>query len=154
MNQSLEKLEINVYQLAQKFETLIGENRRLNEEINRLKLEQEQQKREHETAVDELSEALLVQVGKLKDDLQSKIDSIANSKGPVNSGDTTYININTMMIGEDDNSSGWWSAFSDYFTIPTNKLLHLEFINHTTGANNWNNWNGNAFFSSRRLIIR
>lgn len=74
-------------------------------------------------------------------DLQSKIDSIANSKGPVNSGDTTYININTMMIGEDDNSSGWWSAFSDYFTIPTNKLLHLEFINHTTGANNWNNWN-------------
>lgn len=74
MNQALDKLEINVYQLTQKFETLIGENRRLHEEINRLKLEQEQQKREHETAVDELSEALLVQVGKLKDDLQSKID--------------------------------------------------------------------------------
>ncbi len=80
MNQSLEKLEINVYQLAQKFETLIGENRRLNEEINRLKLEQEQQKREHETAVDELSEALLVQVGKLKDDLQSKIDVLTTEK--------------------------------------------------------------------------
>lgn len=74
MNQALDKLEINVYQLTQKFETLIGENRRLHEEISRLKLEQEQQKREHETAVDELSEALLVQVGKLKDDLQSKID--------------------------------------------------------------------------------
>ncbi|MCP1660275.1 hypothetical protein [Neisseria perflava] len=80
MNQSLDKLEINVYQLAQKFETLLGENRRLNEEIGRLKLEQEQQKREHETAVDELSEALLVQVGKLKEDLQSKIDVLTAEK--------------------------------------------------------------------------
>ena len=31
--------------------------------------------------------------------------------------------------------------FSDYFTIPTNKLLHLEFVNHGSGVNNWNNWN-------------
>ena len=44
MNQSLNNLEINVYQLVQKFETLVSENRRLNEEIDRLKLEQEQQK--------------------------------------------------------------------------------------------------------------
>ncbi|WP_416191369.1 hypothetical protein [Neisseria sp. CCUG12390] len=80
MNQALNQLEINVYQLTQKFETLIGENRRLHEEINRLKLEHEQQKREHETAVDELSEALLVQVGKLKEDLQAKIDSLTVEK--------------------------------------------------------------------------
>ena len=80
MNQALDQLEINVCQLTQKFETLIGENRRLHEEINRLKLEQEQQKREHETAVDELSEALLVQVGKLKEDLQAKIDSLTAEK--------------------------------------------------------------------------
>ncbi|STZ76986.1 hypothetical protein [Bergeriella denitrificans] len=80
MNQSLEKLEISVYQLAQKFETLIGENRRLQDEISRLKLEQEQSRREHEAAVDELSEALLVQVGKLKDDLQSKIDLLTEEK--------------------------------------------------------------------------
>ncbi len=80
MNQALDQLEINVCQLTQKFETLIGANRRLHEEINRLKLEQEQQKREHETAVDELSEALLVQVGKLKEDLQAKIDSLTAEK--------------------------------------------------------------------------
>ena len=80
MNQSLDNLETSVYQLTQKFETLIGENRRLNDEISRLKLEQEQQKREHETAVDELSEALLVQVGKLKEDLQSKIDALTAEK--------------------------------------------------------------------------
>jgi len=80
MNQSLDTLEVSVYQLAQKFETLVGENRRLNEEIDRLKLEHAQQKREHEAAVDELSEALLVQVGKLKEDLQGKIDNLNAEK--------------------------------------------------------------------------
>lgn len=80
MNQSLNNLEINVYQLVQKFETLVSENRRLNEEIDRLKLEQEQQKRQHDAAIDELSEALLVQVGKLKEDLQSKIDNLTAEK--------------------------------------------------------------------------
>lgn len=76
MNHSLEKLEASVYQLTQKFETVVGENRRLNDEIARLNIEQEQQKGEHQAAVDELSEALLVQVSKLKEDLQAKIDSL------------------------------------------------------------------------------
>ncbi|WP_107928583.1 hypothetical protein [Neisseria animaloris] len=83
MNQSLDKLEISVYQLVQKFETQIGENKRLqqeiaclHDEITRQKLAQEQQKNEHEAAVDELSEALLIQVNKLKDDLQGKINSL------------------------------------------------------------------------------
>lgn len=80
MNQTLNSLEINVYQLVQKFETLLSENRRLTEEIEQLKLEQQQQKREHEAAVDELSEALLIQVGKLKEDLQSKIDTLTEEK--------------------------------------------------------------------------
>ncbi|WP_243349440.1 hypothetical protein [Parabacteroides sp. FAFU027] len=72
-------------------------------------------------------------------DLLSKIDSIANSKP--NTGDTTYVTINNAIVGNEDNSSGWWTAFSDYFAIPSNKLLHLEFINYGSGANNWNNWN-------------
>ena len=71
--------------------------------------------------------------------LQSRIDSIAAAKP--NTGDTTYVTIATAIVGAEDNSSAWWTAFSDYFTIPTNKLLHLEFINHTSGVNNWNNWN-------------
>lgn len=72
-------------------------------------------------------------------DLQSKIDSIANSKSKT--GDTTYLTITTAIVGAEDNSSAWWTSFSDYFTIPTNKLLHLEFVNYGSGANNWNNWN-------------
>lgn len=72
-------------------------------------------------------------------DLQHRIDSIAAAKP--NTGDTTYLTIATAIVGAEDNSSGWWTAFSDYFSIPANKLLHLEFVNHGTGVNNWNNWN-------------
>lgn len=72
-------------------------------------------------------------------DLQDRIDSIANSKP--DTGDTTYINITTTIVGAEDNSAAWWTSFSDYFTVPTNKLLHVEFVNYGTGINNWNNWN-------------
>lgn len=44
-------------------------------------------------------------------------------------------------VGATDNSSGWWTQFSDYFRMPENSSLHLEFTNHTSGAGNWNNWN-------------
>src|SRR6188768_3449822 len=74
-------------------------------------------------------------------DLQHRIDSIAAAKAGVDTGDTTYLNIATAIVGAEDNSAAWWTAFSDYFAIPTNKLLHLEFVNHGTGVNNWNNWN-------------
>ncbi len=74
-------------------------------------------------------------------DLQARIDSIAAAKAGQNTGDTTYLNIATAIVGAEDNSSGWNTVFSDYFTVPTNKLLHLEFVNHGSGAENWNNWN-------------
>lgn len=74
-------------------------------------------------------------------DLQSRIDSIAAEKAKHATGDTTYLDIATTIVGAEDNSAAWWTAFSDYFTIPANKLLHLEFVNHGTGVNNWNNWN-------------
>ncbi len=74
-------------------------------------------------------------------DLQSRIDSIAAEKAKHSTGDTTYIDIATTIVGAEDNSAAWWTAFSDYFVIPSNKLLHLEFVNRGTGVNNWNNWN-------------
>ena len=74
-------------------------------------------------------------------DLQSKIDSIAAAKASMDTGDTTFLTIATAIVGAEDNSSGWWTVFSDYFAIPANKLLHLEFVNHGSGVNNWNNWN-------------
>jgi len=73
-------------------------------------------------------------------DLQSKIDSIAAANN-VDRGDTTTITINTAIVGAEDCSSGWWGAFSDCFEVPANKLLHFEFVNHSSKGNNWNNWN-------------
>lgn len=43
-------------------------------------------------------------------------------------------------IGAEDCSTAWWTEFSDYFTIPAEQNLHLEFENHTNGVGNWNNW--------------
>lgn len=50
-------------------------------------------------------------------------------------------NVSTVNVGAEDNSNAWWSAWSDYFAIPANKTLELNFENHTSGINNWNNWN-------------
>ncbi|ASP17520.1 hypothetical protein HMPREF9120_00270 [Neisseria sp. oral taxon 020 str. F0370] len=77
MNKPLDKLEARVYQLSQKFETLLSESRKQQLENVRLKAEQKRKDDQHQAAVDELSEALLVQVGKLKEDLQSKIDALS-----------------------------------------------------------------------------
>lgn len=74
-------------------------------------------------------------------DLQGRIDSIAAENAQNTTGDTIYLNIATPIVGAEDCSSPWEGAFSDYFMIPANKLLHLEFVNHSSGVNNWNNWN-------------
>lgn len=51
------------------------------------------------------------------------------------------ITLETTTVGATDNSTPFWEGFSDYFQIPSNLSLHLGFINHTSGAGNWNNWN-------------
>ena len=55
MNEHLEKLEARVYQLTQKFDTLLGENRKQQIENVRLKAEQKRRDDQHQAAVDELS---------------------------------------------------------------------------------------------------
>ena len=72
-------------------------------------------------------------------DLQHRIDSIEAAKP--NTGDTTFLTYEKTIIGAEDNSTAWNGAHSDYFKIPANKLLVLEFINYGTEADNWNNWN-------------
>ena len=58
-------------------------------------------------------------------------DVYANSNVPVT--------INS--IGTSDCTAGWWTSFSDYFQIPGEYELKLNFTNHTSGGANWNNWN-------------
>ncbi len=49
--------------------------------------------------------------------------------------------VENAIVGALDNSTAWWSVFSDYFTIQPNLALHLGFNNFTSGGGNWNNWN-------------
>ena len=44
------------------------------------------------------------------------------------------------VLGEDDNSTGWWGAHSQDITVPAGKTYTTRFKNYTSGANNWNNF--------------
>lgn len=46
----------------------------------------------------------------------------------------------TTTVGAEDNTTNWWSAFSDYYTLAPNKTLKLKFTNYTGKAENWHNW--------------
>ncbi len=76
-------------------------------------------------------------------DLQNKIDSIQHVKDSLAAlqGDKQTIEIATAIVGAEDNSSGWWTEFSDYFPLPQGKRLVLEFYNFGKGVDNWNNFN-------------
>lgn len=74
--------------------------------------------------------------------MQDQIDSIADAKSSsATSGDTTFVTLTSTAIGLSDCSAGWWTYFTQSFEIPTGQLLHLEFVNHTAGAGNYQNWN-------------
>jgi hypothetical protein len=46
----------------------------------------------------------------------------------------------TTTVGLVDNTSPWWSAFSNYTTVIGTGYFHYKFVNYTNGVNNWNNW--------------
>ena len=45
-----------------------------------------------------------------------------------------------QIVGLEDNSTAWWTAFSDYYTIPANQTLHVEFTNYSNMQQNYFNW--------------
>ena len=45
------------------------------------------------------------------------------------------------LVGEENNSSAFWGAFSPYYTIPAGKTLELQFKNYSSQAFIYNNWN-------------
>lgn len=44
-------------------------------------------------------------------------------------------------VGNENNTSGFFAEKSASYAIPAGKVLHLEFTNYGSRANNWNNWN-------------
>lgn len=46
----------------------------------------------------------------------------------------------TNMIGAEDNSTAWWTIFSDDFKVSTGETKSISFTNYTNKANNWCNY--------------
>ena len=44
------------------------------------------------------------------------------------------------VLGEEDNSTGWWGAHSEYINVPAGRTYSTRLRNFTSGANNWNNF--------------
>ena len=42
------------------------------------------------------------------------------------------------VVGEEDNSTGWWTAHSADWTVPAGKTYSVRFKHYTNGAANWN----------------
>lgn len=64
----------------------------------------------------------------------------------VNSGD----NVNWIIIGNEDNSDGFFAPKSGLWKLKTGETLKVGFYNYTAGVSNWENWvlvctNGPAF---------
>ena len=53
--------------------------------------------------------------------------------------DSNHLVFDTV-VGEVDNSTPWWSAFTQNIQIPAHTVFTTSFINYTSGANNWNNF--------------
>jgi len=44
------------------------------------------------------------------------------------------------IVGLEDNTSAWWTAFSNYTSVIGEGYFHYKFVNFTNGLANWNNW--------------
>jgi len=44
----------------------------------------------------------------------------------------------TEVVGEEDNTTGWWTAHSADWTVPVGKTYSIRFKHFTDGASNWN----------------
>lgn len=52
----------------------------------------------------------------------------------------TVVVPNPLILGAEDNSSGWWSAHTDNIKVEPKETKVVNFTNYTTGKNNWNNF--------------
>ncbi len=52
----------------------------------------------------------------------------------------TVVVPNPLVLGAEDNMSGWWSAHTDNIKVEPKETKVVNFTNYTTGENNWNNF--------------
>ena len=47
---------------------------------------------------------------------------------------------NIIIVGNEDKSTSWWSAFSPFVPMQGDQTMHFGFTNYTRSTNNWDNW--------------
>ena len=52
----------------------------------------------------------------------------------------TVVVPNPVVLGAEDNTSGWWSAHTDNIKVEPKETKVVNFTNYTSGENNWNNF--------------
>jgi len=53
---------------------------------------------------------------------------------------SNHAQADTTIVGAEDNTSGFWSAFSEVILLEPNKTLQMEFTNYSSMAENWHNF--------------
>ncbi|MCC8120245.1 MAG: hypothetical protein LIP09_16095 [Bacteroidales bacterium] len=63
-----------------------------------------------------------------------------NAGGGSTGGEEEEDTTNWVMVGLEDNTTGWWSAWSESVNLTGDGTIHFDFINYTNQAANWDNW--------------
>ncbi len=58
----------------------------------------------------------------------------------VNSSVAEEVQNSANVVGEDDNTTAFWGAFSDDFSVPAGTTRYVTFTNYTDGVNNYDNF--------------
>ena len=69
--------------------------------------------------------------------IATKVFSVVNE---LSAFTQTVVVPNPLILGAEDNSSGWWSAHTENIKIEPKETKVVNFTNYTTGENNWNNF--------------
>ncbi|MBD5275338.1 MAG: hypothetical protein HDS37_04460 [Bacteroides sp.] len=72
-----------------------------------------------------------------KEAKQPKKGKIGQTGGPGNEGPNYS---KWILVGEEDNSTGFWTTWGPYVNLTGDGTIHYEFINYSNELNNWCNW--------------
>lgn len=72
-----------------------------------------------------------------KEAKQPKKGKIGQTGGPGNEGPDYS---KWILVGEEDNSTGFWTTWGPYVNLTGDGTIHYEFINYSNELNNWCNW--------------
>lgn len=58
----------------------------------------------------------------------------------VTESEVTLVHPTPTILGNEDNTSGWWSVHSDNILVPAGATYQVNFTNYSSGGGNWNNY--------------